>query len=184
MTENLSTLEAYCDEYVGRTLIVKPHYGYGWHHPPGSPFGDHGAPTPFHIRVVRVFLYKGERRGVVAQVTEPGFMYDGFWLVSMTRHVGEWNFTDRPANYNLLLCPEQPIEGKEEDSPESGKLWPVWQLQGQPQASGFGRIAESMECLADHDARRDAEAKQQGQDGVFRYAGTLRLSRNTEPPAT
>lgn len=176
MAENVSTLEAGCDKYVGRTLIVEPHYGHGWYHP----FGDHKVPTPFHLRVERVYLYKGKRRGVLAQVTEAGFVYDGFWLVSMTRHVGEWNFTDRPASYNLLLCPEVPIEGKE-DSPEYGKLWPVWHLQGQTQASGFGRIAESMECFAEYDARRDAEEKQKEHDSVFRYLGTVRLSRNIEP---
>jgi hypothetical protein len=134
--------------------------------------------------VERVYAYKSERRGVVARVTEPGFLYDGFWLVSMTRHVGIWNFTDRPATYNLLLCPEEPIEGKEEDSPEYGKLWPVWHLRGKPQASGFGRIAESLHCCADYDARRDAEAKRQGNESVFRYAGTIRLSRKTEPRST
>ena len=184
MSENVSTLEAACDQYVGRTLIVEPHYGHGWYHPPGGPFGDHGVPTRFHLRVERVYSYKDERRGVLAQVTEPGFVYDGFWLVSMTRHIGVWNFTDRPATYNLLLCPEEPVEGKEEDSPEYGKLWPVWHLRGKPQASGFGRIAESLQCCADYDARRDAEAKQQGNESVFRYAGSVRLSRNTEPHST
>jgi hypothetical protein len=107
-----------------------------------------------------VYSYKGERRGVVARVTEPGFVYDGFWLVSMTRHLGVWNFTDRPATYNLLRCPEEPVEGKEVDLPKYGKLWPVWRLRGQPQASGFGRIAESLQYCAEYDARRDAEAEQ------------------------
>jgi hypothetical protein len=184
VTENVSTLEAGCEKYVGRTLIVEPHYGHGWHHPPGGPFGDHGVPTPFHLCVERAYAYKGERRGVVARVTEPGFLYEGFWLVSMTRHVGVWNFTDRPATYNMLLCPEEPVEGKEEDFPEYGKLWPVWHLQGKPQASGFGRIAESLQCCADYDARFDAEAKRQGHDSVFRFAGTVRLSRKAEPHST
>jgi len=180
VTENASTLEAGCDEYVGRTLIVEPYYGYGWYHQTSGPFGDHGVPAPFHLRVQRVYSYKEERRGVLARVTEPGFVYDGFWLVSMTRHVGVWNFTDRPARYNLLLCPEEPVEGKEEDSPEYGKFWPVWHLRGQPQASGFGRISESLQCCAEYDARQDAEAEQgAAADGgrVFRFAGAVRLER-------
>jgi len=175
MAESVSALEAACEEYAGRTLIVEPLYGYGWCHPPGGPFGDHGTPTPFHIRVERLYTYKGERRGVLARVTEPGFVYDGFWLVSMTRHLGEWNFTDRPANYNFLLCPEEPVEGKEEDSPEYGKLWPVWQLKGHPHASGFGRIAETLECCADYDAKRQSTDVR----GDFRYVGTLRTSRSS-----
>jgi hypothetical protein len=161
MEDRCSTLEDACEQYVGRTLIVEPYYGYGWVHPPGGPFGDHGTPTPFRLRVERVYLYKGQRRGLLARVTEPGFVYDSFWLVSMTRHLGVWNFTDRPAAYNLLLCPEEPVEGQEEDSPEYGKLWPVWHLRGQPHASGFGRIAESLGCCAAYDARREAEARDQ-----------------------
>ena len=85
----------------------------------------------------------------------------------MTRHLGVWNFTDRPAAYNLLLCPEEPAEGKEEDSPEYGKLWPVWHLRGQPQASGFGRIAESLACCAADDALREAARQQQTQADRF-----------------
>jgi hypothetical protein len=42
--------------------------------------------------------------GWLARITEPGFLYNGFWLVSMTRHLGVWNFTDRPATYNFPLC--------------------------------------------------------------------------------
>ena len=49
MSENVSTLEAGCDQYVGRTLIVEPHYGYGWYHPPGGPFGDPRVPIPEYL---------------------------------------------------------------------------------------------------------------------------------------
>jgi hypothetical protein len=160
MAEKRSTLEAACEQYVGRTVIVEPHYGFGWAHPSGGPFGHGGAPPPFHLRIERVYSYQGNRRGVVARVTEPGFVYDGFWLVSMTRHLGVWNFTDRPATYNLLLCPDEPVEGKPQDRPEYSELWPVWHLRGQPQASGYGRIAESLECCAAYDARREAEARE------------------------
>lgn len=180
MAEKISTLERVCEEYVGRTLIVEPYYGHGWYHPSGGPFGDHEIPPPFHFRIERLYSYKGEGRGVLAHVTEPGFVYHGFWLVSMTRHLGKWNFTDRPANYNLLLCPEEPIEGNEQDSPEYGQLWPVWHLRGQPQASGFGRIAESLQCCGDYEARLDTEGEEIAlTDGgrVFRFAGTVRLER-------
>jgi hypothetical protein len=156
-----STLEDACEQYVGCTLVAEPHYGFDWYHPPGGPFGDHGAPTPFHLRVERLYSYMGERRGMVARVTESGFVYDGFWLVGMTRHLGVWNFANRPATYNLLLCPDEPAEGKPEDRPESSHLWPVWHLRGQPQASGFGRIAESLECCAAYDAHREAEWREQ-----------------------
>jgi hypothetical protein len=127
----------------------------------------------------------GERRGIVARVTEPGFVYDEFWLVSMTRHLGVWNFIDRPATYNLLLCPEEPVEGKQEDAPDHGKLWPVWHLQGQPQVSGFGRIAESLQACAEYDARQDKQARgDNSADGgpMFRRAGILKLARRIGEP--
>lgn len=169
MSDNISTLESGCDEYVGRTLIVEPQNGYGWRHPPTGPFGTHGVPPPFRLMVQRVYSYKNERRGVVARVAEAGFAYDGFWLVSMTRHVGVWNFAERPAMYNLLLCPEEPLQGQEEDSPMYGKTWPVWHLRGEPHVSGFGRIAESLEACAAYDAKLKA---QQG-DSLFHFAGTI-----------
>lgn len=186
VTQSVLTLEESCEDYVGRTLIVEPHSGYGWRHPNGGPFGEHGVPTPFHTRIERVYSYKGERRGVLARVNEAGFVYDGYWLVSMNRHLGEWNFTDRPAHYNLLICPEEPVEGKEEDSPEFGELWPVWHLRGQPQASGFGRIAESLQCCADYDAQRDTEARHGSQSAdspSFRYVGTVRLPEGIGNPS-
>jgi hypothetical protein len=174
-----STLEEACDQYVGRTLVVEPHNGWGWFHQEARPFLEsRGVPPPFRLEVVRVYTYKGERRGVLARVREPGFLYDGFWLVGMTRHRGVWIFTDRPAHYNLLLCPQEPIQGKPEDSPYYGELWPVWHLQGRPQASGIGRIAESLQWCADHDATQDAEARRQAgpnavTGGAFRYIGTI-----------
>lgn len=78
-------------------------------------------------------------------VAEPGFQYDRFWIVTMTRHQGTWNFTDRPGMCNVLLCPEEPLQGKPENAPGSGHLWPVWELRGSPHASGFGVVAESEE---------------------------------------
>ena len=181
-----STLEVACDHYIGRKLVVEPHYGYGWVHQEGNPFAKtQGVPPPFHLRIVRIYTYNEERRGVLARITEPHFLYDGFWLVSMTRHQGLWNFTDRPANYNLLLCPEEPLEGKPEDSPDYGKLWPVWHLRGYPHASGFGRIAESLQWCADFDAKRDAKARQQAEQDAandggsdVRFLGTIVSERN------
>ena len=166
MTDNVSTLESglrrVCRPYADRRSALRLRVGFIRRAVPGVttglrprfPFASSGC-TPT----------RGARRGVVARVVEPGFVYDGFWLVSMTRHLGVWNFTDRPAAYNLLLCPEQPVEGREEDSPEYGRFWPVWHLRGQPQASGFGRIAETLQCCVEYDARLIAEAEQKAAKG-------------------
>ena len=61
---------------------------------------------------------KDERRGVLACVTESGFVYDGFCQVGMARYLGVWNHTDRPATYNLSLCPDESVRSTEEDSSE------------------------------------------------------------------
>jgi hypothetical protein len=101
-------------------------------------------------------------------------------MLSRGSAIRVWNFTERPANYNLLLCPEEPIEGKPEDSADYGRLWPVWHLQGHRHASGFGRIADSLQWCADDDAKRDAEAKHQAEQGApadggrdFRFLGNI-----------
>ena len=42
-----STLEAACDQYIGRTLVVEPHNGWGWVHQQGQPFAEsQGVPPP------------------------------------------------------------------------------------------------------------------------------------------
>jgi hypothetical protein len=170
-----STLEDGCGQYAGRTLVVEPDRAHGWVHQvlvvePYCGYGWHlatnpfavagGLPPPFRLFVARVYTYKGERRGVLARVAEPGFLYDGYWLVSMTRDVGVWNFTDRPAAYNLLLCPEEPVEGKPEDAPLCGKLWPIWHLRGRPHTLGCGRIAESLQRFAGYDLRQQTQARE------------------------
>ena len=72
-----STLDDACDQYVGRTLVVEPQYGWGWVHQEGEPFAENrGVPPSFHLRVLRVYKYRGERRGVLARITEPGFLYE------------------------------------------------------------------------------------------------------------
>ena len=94
-----STLEDACARYVGRVLSVQPQNGHGWFHQGEEASTERRrVPPPFHVRVVRVYTYLGERRGVLGRVVEPGFKYDGFWLVSVTRHKGTWNFTDRTKN--------------------------------------------------------------------------------------
>ncbi len=168
-----STLEDACDHYAGRMLVVEPDFaegwvhqvevvepycGYGWHLAPKLFAKTGGLPPPFRLQVVRVYTYKGERRGVLARVTEPGFLYDGYWLVSMTRDGDVWNFTDRPAAYNLLLCPQESVEGKPEDAPLVGELWPIWHLRGHPHTIGFGLIAESLQLCEARTHRQTGSA--------------------------
>lgn len=135
----VSALSEECDRHVGTVLRVHPDYGYGWTHPDGSPFASHEAPQPFEIHVDEIYEYDGQRRGLVGRVTRESFYYDRFWIVSMTRHQGAWNFTTTPGKHNILLCTERPVLESPDRSAEF-KLWPRWTLRGDRQASGFGSI--------------------------------------------
>jgi hypothetical protein len=136
-----SELEESCERYAGRTLVVEPLYGHGWRHEAGNPFADNwGVPPPFHVRVLRLYRYRGDLRGIVARISEPGFMYDGFWLVSVTRYQGTYNFTSRWTLHDLLICPEEPIE----DRSDEFRTWPVTDPRGYPKTTGCGSIAESL----------------------------------------
>jgi hypothetical protein len=42
--------------------VVEPYCGYGWHLAPKLFADNRGIPPPFHLQVVRVYSYKGERR--------------------------------------------------------------------------------------------------------------------------
>jgi hypothetical protein len=70
LEDRRSTLEDACEEQVGRFLFVEPQYGFGWAHPSGGPFSDHRALTPLRLRVERVYLYTGARRGTLARGIE------------------------------------------------------------------------------------------------------------------
>jgi hypothetical protein len=111
------------------------------------------VPPPFHVRVVHLFRLEGELRGVVGRITEPSFLYDELSLVGTTRLVGIWNFTDRPAVYNLEVWSEAPTEGDLEDRSEHANLGSMGFLRGHPHAYGFGQIAESAEAEPRHEPR-------------------------------
>ena len=142
---DVSALEESCERYAGRTLVVEPVDGHGWTHEARNSFADNwGVPPPFHVRVLRLYRYRGFLRGVVARISEPGFLYDGFWLVSETRYLGVYNFTSRWSLHNLLICPEEPVENRSIESSEHVKTWPVTDPRGYPQTTGYGSIAESL----------------------------------------
>ena len=92
--------------YVGRMLEVRPFYGWGWNGNVEEP----APPAEFMMRLVRLWSTQGERRGGVGRVEQPGHPFDGFWVVFSTRHVGTFDFADKPAHYNMSISPNVPVD--------------------------------------------------------------------------
>ena len=99
--------------FVGAILSVSPIYGWGWVGNPEAP----APPSPFRLRLRRIWSAFGERRGGGGVIEERGHPYDGTWVVFSTRHQGTFNFTTSPGHYNLEICLAEPVE--------NDKGWPV-----------------------------------------------------------
>ena len=85
--------------YVGRQLIARPYYGWGWL----QLEGDDGKPTPvavpskFSFTVLGYFNWNGERRGGVGQVSDTESQFHDLWLMFYTCHAGTFDFHDKDA---------------------------------------------------------------------------------------
>lgn len=122
-----------CRRYVGRRVLVRPFYGYGWSRvDPGAPrlsYEEAAGPPPFHARLIEFFEDDGELRGAIAIVDEPGHRYHGLHTVFSTRHVGEFDFTARVGHYNVEIGPEIRVAA-----------WP--HVAGSPALMGFAEIRD------------------------------------------
>jgi hypothetical protein len=99
-------LMAECLEYVGRLVIVTPFYGWGWAFGPDSPFSDYDqveALGPFRVRLKEFYRVGGELRGATGVIEEPDCPLNGALNEFSTRHVGDWNFSSRLADYNVSI---------------------------------------------------------------------------------
>lgn len=99
-----------CRSYVGRTVLIAPFYGWGWDF--GSQarytsYDDVDRAGPFHAVITRFFEWEGELRGGIGTVQERGHALDGLRVAFSTRHVGEWNFTSQPGQYNVTVGAEE-----------------------------------------------------------------------------
>jgi hypothetical protein len=122
-----------CRRYVGRRVLIRPFYGYGWSRfDPGAPrlsYEEAAGPAPFHARLSELFEYDGELRGGIAIIDEPGHLYHGFHTVFSTRHVGEFDFTARLGHYNVEIGPSIHVTA-----------WP--HAAGSPALMGFAEIRD------------------------------------------
>jgi len=137
------SLPASSREYEGQLLCYKPGYGSGWSRLDKSgndalvDYAEVEAAGVFHIRVGRFFFFRGELRGVVGRVEQPGHMFDGMWAATWTMLVGDFDFTRR-------LCPRWDIElGPIEPS---GEDWPRIR-EASPVYAGTGILAASQDAV-------------------------------------
>ncbi len=146
LEEAQSTLDTASERLLGGIVYVKTVNGHGWNHHghdhyPGYP----GVPAPFHVRIDQFFSYRmNSRRGFLGTIAEVGHPFDGFGMICCTRHVGQFNFIDRIARYNLLVCPGVPRLGEPTD-PNCTVHWPAFYPTGEVYSYGFADIAESIE---------------------------------------
>lgn len=108
-------------------------YGYGWcRTDPGAPplsYEEATGPAPFHVRIASFFSHDGELRGAAAIIDEPGHSLHGFHTVFSTRHVGEFDFTERAGHYNIEIGPDIRPD-----------VWPS--VIGIPALAGFAEIRD------------------------------------------
>ena len=122
-----------CRRYVGRRVLIKPFYGYGWSRTdPDAPqlsYEELAGPPPFHARLSEFFEHDGELRGAIAIIDEPGHRYHGFHTVFATRHVGKFDFTVRVGYYTIEIGPDI-----------NSTAWP--HVAGSPALVGFAEIRD------------------------------------------
>jgi hypothetical protein len=122
-------LDESAEKFIGELLAVTPHHGYGWSHN-GKSIAP--PPSPFHMRLHRLWNHDGTRRGGVAQVEQPGHPCDGLWVVFSTRHVKPYDLASRTDVYNLDLGAGDPIANAEG--------WPMLPAGG-ANFQGWGNVA-------------------------------------------
>jgi hypothetical protein len=144
LQESESTLAASCDAMIGKLVYVATVNGHGWTHRGHSFYpGYPGVPEPFHARIRRFYAFRmNPRRGFFATVEESGHPFDHFELICCTRHGGQFDFSDRPANFGLLVSKGEPRLADESD-PNCTAHWPFFYPAGTVSSFGFADIAET-----------------------------------------
>jgi len=122
------------ESYVGRTLLMRPQYGYGWVQQDLEGTDKYAAieiPESFHITIDRFFSYNGSPVGGIGRVNEPGAVLDRTVVSFSCRHVGSWNFTTNVGHFNVTI-------GQTERVSDNGWLLAV----GPPGLIGYGQLVD------------------------------------------
>lgn len=96
-----------CREYLGKEVVVRPFYGWGWtRNDPNLPpltYEEMAGPAPFRAVVGAFFAQDGELCGGTGIIRDAGHPLDGQCVVFSTRHVGTFEFTAADVDYNIAV---------------------------------------------------------------------------------
>jgi hypothetical protein len=155
--EQMSLDKSCIEKYSGRRVYVKTQAGWGWtrleRDAPRLSYKESAGPPSFYNRIERFFYYKGQLRGAIAKVEQPEHLYNGFWTVFYTRHLGLHDFVANLCSYIILIGPDEPRRGNIFDDPVWSINWPIWHFSQSPQLLGYAMIAESKEMLSSYERR-------------------------------
>ena len=137
------TLEKSCKSYLGKLVVFKPEYGWGWTRLDAPettvPAQVNGVPFPFQCRVEKFFDFHDELRGFVGRVEQAEHIYDGLRVIINTRVVGTFNFTDALPRCDIQLGADEP----------SGEF-PQF-VSGSPIVNGYGVVGATSEHIDERD---------------------------------
>ncbi len=135
-------------EFIGKRVCARPVYGWGW-----SKSGDGTnfvnsvpveIPTVFHFLIASFFDW----------IEEPEHIYDGYWLLFYTRHVGCFDFSSRIADYNFHIGQNQPSLFSPSKNPQMAKAWPLPNFPNCSSVWGYGRIGMTNDVITNFEEER------------------------------
>ena len=65
-------------------------------------------PPNFRVVLSEITTYKGQRKGGIAQVVNPGHIFHLRYVSFGCRHYGEYNLTDKSGVFTLTIMPQYP----------------------------------------------------------------------------
>jgi hypothetical protein len=95
-------------DYLGRSLFVLPHYGYGWGRqdvgaPPKTQLDSLG-PEPFNILVQDLVYCDQQLVGLSGAISESAHALNKYWCACLLRNTDESNFTTHPGQYLVWIA--------------------------------------------------------------------------------
>ena len=106
------SLSESCRDYIGYTLYVTTHYGWGWS---GSQINSLEVLEKFELSLESLWSWRGELRGGIGKVVTEGHKAQGWWVTFATRHSRIYDFDSVVGLYNLSLGgakPETKCDGR------------------------------------------------------------------------
>jgi hypothetical protein len=143
--------------FIDKSVCTQPVYGWGWAegYEEKQEFSPAEVPNPFSFRIAEFFEWNGERRGGIGQILEANHIYDGFWFLFYTRHIGCFDFVHRIGNYNFHIGSRRPSLYPPSHDPMMAERWPLPRFADCPSIVGYGRIGVSREVMENFEGENE-----------------------------